>query len=324
MNTPSLIVFAPSPILTITVEDAGSRRQEIHLHAGGQGVWVARMATLLGSTVALCCALGGETGAVLRGLISEHGIHLLEVGCAAPNGAYIHSRHEGVREQIAQNHCRGLTRHESDELYGVALSAGLDAALTMLTGVDPPGVLDSDVYRRLAGDLRRNGAGVIADLSGPPLHAALEGGVDLLKVSEDELPKRESGHEAGGGRPEALFTTLDRLHGSGAEVVLISRGEMPALVRDRQGGYLELASPRVETLEPRGTGDSMFAAIGSSLAAGDALEDALRLGMAAGCLNATRRGLGTGTREQIEQLSRHIDIAALVPRPTGSAQRSEV
>ena len=55
----------------------------------------------------------------------------------------------------------------------------------------------------------------------------------------------------------------------------------------------------------------MFAALGAGLASGRDLEGALRLAMAAGCLNATRHGLGTGTRRQIEQLSRHIDITEL-------------
>jgi 1-phosphofructokinase len=36
--------------------------------------------------------------------------------------------------------------------------------------------------------------------------------------------------------------------------------------------------------------------------------EALRLGMAAGALNATRRGLGTGTRGEIERLAAHVRI----------------
>ena len=41
------------------------------------------------------------------------------------------------------------------------------------------------------------------------------------------------------------------------------------------------------------------------------IELALRTATAAGCLNATRHGLGTGTRQEIEQLSRHVEVEPL-------------
>ncbi len=305
-----LVVFAPSPLLTITVEAADTPAQEIHLHAGGQGFWVAHMAALLGAEVSLCCALGGESGAVLGGLIASERLQLLSVECDAPNGVYIHTRRGGAaREQIARTESGRLSRHEADELYGLALSAALDAGVALLTGVDPPTVLDSEIYRRLAGDLRSNGVRVIADLAGSSLSAALAGGVDLVKVSEEELLADDIARSSD---VDELLRALDRLHEDGAETVLISRAAEPALALDgARARYLELTGPHVESLEPRGTGDSMFAALGASLASGSELDAALRLAMAAGCLNATRHGLGTGTRQQIERLSRHITVREL-------------
>jgi 1-phosphofructokinase len=309
MSNAAVVVFAPSPLLTITVEAAGTPRQEVHLHAGGQGFWVARMAALLGAEVSLCCALGGESGAVLRALIARESVELLSVECSASNGVYIHTRRDGDREELARTESRRLSRHEADELYGVALSSALDAGVALFTGVDPPGVLGSDIYRRLAADLRSNGVRVIADLARSPLKAALRGGLDVLKVSEEEVI---AGGFARGTGAADLMEALGRLHAAGARTVLISRAEHAALVLDGPGSrYLRLSGPRVETLEPRGTGDSMFAALGASLARGDQLDVALRLAMAAGCLNATRHGLGTGAREQIERLSRHIQITEL-------------
>jgi 1-phosphofructokinase len=68
-----------------------------------------------------------------------------------------------------------------------------------------------------------------------------------------------------------------------------------------------------EPVEQRGPGDSMFAAIVASLARGRPIEEALRLGVAAGALNVTRRGLGSGTRDEVERLARGVELRPLAP-----------
>lgn len=57
----------------------------------------------------------------------------------------------------------------------------------------------------------------------------------------------------------------------------------------------------------------MVAAMAVSLAEGRQLEEALRIGAGAGALNATRHGLGTGTRAEIEQISRAVRLAEAEP-----------
>jgi 1-phosphofructokinase len=69
---------------------------------------------------------------------------------------------------------------------------------------------------------------------------------------------------------------------------------------------VELVGPAFEPLDESGAGDSMFAATGVGLARGMSMLEALRLGVAAGALNATRRGLGTGTRDEIGRLAAHV------------------
>ena len=58
----------------------------------------------------------------------------------------------------------------------------------------------------------------------------------------------------------------------------------------------------------------MFAAIGVALGAGRDLREALRLAVAAGALNATRRGLGSGHQAEIERLLPYVDIRSTVVR----------
>jgi len=60
----SVMVFAPAPQLTVTIEQQHDRA-ELHVHAGGQGIWQANMITSLGAQVTLCATVGGEVGRVL-------------------------------------------------------------------------------------------------------------------------------------------------------------------------------------------------------------------------------------------------------------------
>jgi len=315
-----IAVFAPSPVLTITIEH-GSDRPEVHLHPGGQGFWVARLAAVLGADVVLCCALGGEPGRVLRGLIEAEPLSLRAADARTPSGVYVHDRRSGQRVELMNVESRPLTRHASDELYGIALGAGLDAGLTLVTGCQPPDVVDADIYRRLVGDLRANGKLVIADLTGPPLRAALKAGIELLKLSDEELV---SEHYAASEALPDLVAAARRVHEAGARQVLVSRAAAPAVLIG--GGdppnERELAAPQFEALDRHGTGDSMFAATGVGLARGMETIDALRLGMAAGAMNATRRGLGTGTREEIERLAAHVTVRPLqltAPQPADNS-----
>jgi 1-phosphofructokinase len=308
-----VVVFAPAPVLTITIEP-GTDRPEVHLHAGGQGFWVAHLAATLGAGVTLCCALGGEPGLVLRGLIeSADRMTLRAVESATPNGVYIHDRRGGSREEVVNVESRELGRHTADELYGVALGAGLDADLTLITGCQPFDVVPADLYRRLVSDLRANGKRVIADVTGPSLRATLEGGTDLLRISDSEAV--EEGY-AGDTAAPSLVRAARALLGSGAANVLLSRASEPAILvsREARPQLIELAGPVFEALDHTGTGDSMFAATGVGLARGMEMLEALRLGMAAGALNATRRGLGTGTRQEIEQLAAHVRTRPLDAR----------
>ncbi len=300
-----IAVFAPSPLLTITIERGGDGA-EVHLHAGGQGFWVARLAATLGADVVLCCALGGEPGRVLRGLIETERIELRAAGGTA-NGVYIHDRRSGSRVEVVSVDSRRLDRHATDELYGIALGAGLDADVTMVTGCQPPDLVDPDLYRRLVSDLRANGKLVIGDLTGPALRATLEGGVELLRLSADELVWE---HYADSESEADIATGARRLQAAGARRVVVSRGSAPALLIDdgASPAQIELVPPAFEALDEHGAGDSMFAATGVGLARGMSMIDAVRLGMAAGSLNITRRGLGTGTRDEIERLAAHVTV----------------
>ena len=302
-----VMVFSPTPQLTVTIEAGSAAGDEVHFHAGGQGVWQARMINSLDVDVVVCCALGGESGRLLGPLIAGEGMRVRSVQMGAPNGVYVHDRREGSRHELAEVRGMPLSRHEQDELYGLALAEGLKAKVCLLSGVINNDVLPPDTYRRLAGDLRRNSCLLVADLAGEYMDAALEGGLDVLKVSHEELIK--FGRAAADDEAE-LVPAIKKLREQGADTVIVSRAERPALAStgDR---VVRVTLPELEVADNRGAGDSMTAGVAAVLATGGDVETAIRTGAAAGAVNVTRRGLGTGRADVIATLWERVTLARI-------------
>jgi len=302
--TDGVMVFAPTAMLTVTVESPADE-VELHLHAGGQGVWQARMIRSLGVPVTLCAAVGGEVGSVLRTLIEAEDVDLRLVNRDSGSGWYVDDRRSGDRNRIAEAPGGPLGRHELDELYGIALSAGLGAVVSVLSGPNDPSLVPDDMYRRLAADLTEHGGRVVADLSGSYVDAVLGGGVDFLKVSEEELVRDG---RVGPGDEEALVRILRALRDRGAGSVLISRADQPALAL-LDGEPLTVHPPRLEEADHHGAGDSMTAGVAAVLARGGDLREAVRTGAGAGALNVTRHGLGTGSADAIAEVADRVTLS---------------
>jgi 1-phosphofructokinase len=306
------VVFAPSPLLTVTIEARPDGGPEIHLHAGGQGVWIARMLATLGLDVLLCTALGGEAGGVLRELLRETGADAHVVEIAADSGAYVHDRRAGERAEVADVPPPPLGRHELDALCNATLVEGLHADVVVLGGPDGPRVLPPDTYRRLAADLTERHICVVADLSGAYLGEVAAAGATVVKASDEDLV--DDGRAASTA-PDDVLAAMRELAAAGAHTVIVSRADRPALALS-DGRLVEVVAPTFERVDHRGAGDSMTAGVAAALARGEGLPAALRLGAAAGALNATRHGLATGERELIEELAKRVEVRA-APREDG-------
>jgi 1-phosphofructokinase len=302
---PAVAVFAPHPLLTVTIEAEGPERQRIHFHAGGQGVWVAAMVRCMGAEPIVCALLGGEPGELLRPLLAETvGSTTRLVSTASASGCYVVDRRQGERHLVAMAVSDPPGRHELDELCSLAISHAVDCGWLVVTNPMPAEALPLEVYRDLVADARAGGARTLVDLSSPRLDSALAGEPDLVKLNDWELAEFVRGSVS---EPAELVAAARRLRDAGARRVLVTRGDLPALVLDGEQ-TLELAPPRFERGFREGCGDAMFGALAATWAAHDDLRGALVLGAAAGAANFLRRGLGHASREVVEELAAKVTL----------------
>jgi 1-phosphofructokinase len=245
---------------------------------------------------------------VLDVLLADEPFTVTAVAVSGEGACYVDDRRTGDRDRIASRHSDLLSRHELDDLYGSALTTGLSADTAVLCGTGEAERLPADVYRRLASDLRNNDVPVVADLSGSFVAGALEGGVDVLKMSAEEAA------ELDGDESDADTDFVEmarRLAERGARRVVLTRGKDPAVALGGDAAY-ELVAPPLETADHRGAGDSMTAALAAGMAAGEDWETVLMRATAAGAANVTRHGLGTAWASEVEALEPRVRVA-----PTG-------
>jgi|SRR4051794_1465334 len=307
-SSAKVAVFGPHPMLSITIEpltaDGGD---DIHVHAAGQGVWVARMAAELGADPVLCGFIGGETGSVLRPLLEQMDVELRLVETTEASGCYLHDRRSGEREPIAQSAAMPPSRHEIDELFSGTVAAALDSGVLAICGPYPSEALPLEIYGNLVADVKANGTPVLVDLSPPRLDSALEGGPDLVKINDWELAKYVTGPV---DTEERMRTAAQRLLDAGAGAAIVTRAEEPAMVLRGEEAWA-LVPPRFERGSREGCGDSMMGALAACMAAGVGWEETLRTGAAAGAANFLRHGLGSGSRAVVEDLAQRVELRPL-------------
>jgi 1-phosphofructokinase len=304
---PRVAIFGPHPLLGITAESLNGSGDDIHLHAGGQGVWVARMTAEIGAEPVLCAFVGGETGVLLTSLLERMSGSRKLVATAAPSGSYMVDRRTGERDLIARRLTSPPSRHELDDLVSTTCATALDAAVLVVCNPYPGDTLPLEVYSALVSDVRDNGTPVLVDLSTPRLDAALAGHPDLVKLNDWELAEYVVGPV---GTPAEMRAAAERLRDRGAGIVVVTRGGEPAFVLRGDSAW-ELIPPRFERGSREGCGDSMMGGIAAAWALGADWRDALVTGAAAGAANFLRHGLGTGSRDVVDELRGRVVLRPL-------------
>lgn len=304
-----VVVMSPALLVSVTIEVGPDDADEVHVHAAGQGFWVARMLSALGARPQLVTTCGGELGA-LAPTLAAGDVDLRLIRSRGAGGAYVDDRRSEERRRIAEQAPAPLDRHTVDDLLSATVAAGMESGIVVVTGSNGHDTVKPAFFGALAGGLRALGVTVVADLSGPELLAALDGGADVVKVADDEL----SALDLGALDPDDLDGRADALRERCGADVFVTLAGAGAFCRTANTG-LAGRGPALRSVESRGAGDSFTAALAAGRRAGLDVADQFRVALAAAATNVLRHGLGSATVEAVTSLLGSVAVETSTTRP---------
>ncbi len=285
------------------------RAHKVKKIAGGKGVNVARVVRNLGQSALALVMVGGRTGEEIMDLIERDGIPARGVRIADASRTVTTVLDTGLHVQTAYvEPGHQVTPQEAERFKNVfaRLLAAARPDLVVFSGSSPCSAIDG-LFAELIELAQKRGLRTLLDSRGEALALGLQALPTVIKpnVAEAEYTlKRPLTTES-----ELIEAARDYVR-MGIELAVLSRGREGAIVAcgDR---LWRTRPPQVEEVNPVGSGDSMVAGLAVGLVRGCAIEDVIRLGMAAGAANAATWDAASCRREDVEGLLPGVEIALI-------------
>jgi 1-phosphofructokinase family hexose kinase len=278
---------------------------------GGKGINVSRVVRELGGeSVAMGFAPGG-LGRYIEQTLKSEGIEC----------DFVHTKGE-TRTNIT---IVDETRHmqtilsdpgpETDERMVEQLLSKLRKRLKandwlVVAGSIPP-PLSPDIYAEMIAMARERWAHTVLDADGPALVAGVAAKPEIVKGNRRELERLLGRHlDDEGSTLEAAHILREMT----IRTAVVTRGREGAVAESDEGSWRSLA-PRVRAVSAVGSGDAFLAGVVHSLSRGGSMEDALRLGVAAGTAAVLTPGTELCHRREVDVLKPRVRVQRIEPRP---------
>jgi tagatose 6-phosphate kinase len=255
-----------------------NRAIDVQWCASGKVLNVGIALAHLGAASETISLVGGATGEQIKQEFRSLGVQAAWVPTRAPTRVCttILDLQTGGATELVEN-AAAVDAAELDAFRSLYAARAAHAQCTILTGSLPIGA-PPGFFRELLDD---TACPAIVDVRGPELLAVLARRVFLVKPNREELA-RTVGREIAGDAQ--LHSAMLELNARGAEWVVISDGPRPAWASSRDQIFC-LSPPRVEPVNPIGSGDCLAAGIAWALTENSDTLAALRQGMGAAAYN---------------------------------------
>jgi len=284
-----------------------NRVLRVETDAGGKGINCSRMLKRLGAETLAVAFLGGTTGEFVRAILDKEGIPHDCVWTSKPTRTCICVEDSTESPPTTFNERGGPIEHsELVALLEKAKNAARRSAYVVFGGSVPVGV-NPDIYKVLIQIATNGGAKAVLDADGEAFAEGVKTKPFMIKPNRDEAEHflgEEFESKADVARAALKFAEM------GIQLTVISLGKQGAIACYK-GQVYDAVAPEVKAVSTIGSGDSMIAGILYALECGLGIEDALRMGCAAGAATAMSDGADIGEKADVEKLISLVKVSRI-------------
>ena len=276
------------------------------IRAGGKGVNVARVYSLLGGNAACAGFLGGISGHFFQNELKREGICDYFLPCSGETRTKIavSDTVTGVETEI--NEPGPFITQEDLCAFLADLERIVDempVRYLALCGSLPPGVPD-DFYVSMANCAQERGILTITDTSGTALSSIIRNGYGIVKPNRDEASKF---YGEALSNMDIMKEVSHAILQCGISVVMITLGGAGAVLFTGDSAWRS-CPPEVHKKHALGSGDAFMAGYFMALEEKRDTPDALKLATAVGTANAMAGDPVNFTRAEIDEIAAITDI----------------
>lgn len=255
-------------------------------NAGGKGMNAARAVATCGEDVLATGFVGGNNGRLLCELLDADGIAHDFVHVAAETRCCVNVLEPNGRSTEFLEPGRPVSEAEVAAMREKIAEVAARADVVTFNGSAPAGA-GEDIYRTLVEVVRAAGKPAILDTSGKLLVGSLAARPTMIKPNTDEICAIL------GKKPESIdeiVAAAREVHERhGIEKVVVSLGGDGSVMACSEGVFRGRA-PKIDVVNPVGSGDTMVGAFAVAMARGMSVEEQLAYAMScasANCLTAS-------------------------------------
>lgn len=273
-------------------------------NAGGKGLNAARAVATCGERVLATGFVGGNNGRLLCELLDADGIEHDFVQVASETRCCVNVLEPDGRSTEFLEPGRPVSEDELAAMRAKIAEVAAKADVVTFNGSAPAGAGD-DIYLELVGVVREAGARAILDTSGKLLVGSLAARPTMIKPNTDEICAILGRKPSSIDEIVAAAREVHERHG--IERVVVSLGGDGSVMACDEGVFRGRA-PKIEVVNPVGSGDTMVGAFAVAMARGLGAADCLAYAMSCASANCLTPSTGHFDMAVAEELRAQTTI----------------